>query len=137
MKKIIYTPAPNHEYIINKIREDDHEYCTATDGTRISPMLLLQAILAGHARVEESTSEKYITSMYMINVPKLIINLGEFNTLEEAKNAIKNHEKTVDVLDDDVEVGYDVMLFVDDNDDDPQTVYKHTIHDEEKDDNEE
>lgn len=78
---------------------------------------------------------KYIASMalYSDDIMIFTMDLGEFETCDEAKAVIEKHKETIDILDYHMEAEYTVFKLKDDNDNDPETVYSVEVSNEELD----
>ena len=78
---------------------------------------------------------KYIVSMalYSNDIMIFTMDLGEFETCDEAKAVIEKHKKTIDILDYHMEAEYTVFKLKDDNDNDPETVYSVEVSNKEQD----
>ena len=78
---------------------------------------------------------KYTASMVLCKDNKMIftIDLGDFDTSDEAKAAIEKHKETIDFCDYNMAAEYTVFKPKDDNDNDPETVYSVEVSGEEED----
>ena len=68
---------------------------------------------------------KYTASMLLSKDDIIIfaIDLGDFDTYDEAKAVIEKHKETIDLLDYNIKAEYKVFNTKDDNDNDPEMVY--------------
>ena len=78
---------------------------------------------------------KYTASMLLSKDDIIIfaINLGDFDTCDEAKAVIEKHKETIDLLDYNMKAEYKVFNIKDDNDNDPEMVYIVEVSGEEED----
>lgn len=78
---------------------------------------------------------KYTASMVLIKDDIMIfaIDLGNFDTCDEAKAVIEKHKETIDFLDYHMKAEYTVFNIKDNNDNDPETVYRLEVSSEEED----